>query len=123
LVGQEDGVGIVRLLDNTLVRAMLSDTVPLAALPVTVAVRPERILLRAYDDTLQDLPAGMNSVTGQIRQIYYIGTDMRYVVQVGDKTELTVRVQNTEYQRMLTFKDRQMVKVLWDKRNARILTE
>ena len=57
-----------------------------------------------------------------MRQTSYIGTDTSYIVSIGGDTDLTVRVQNTDYQRSLAFKNKQFVNVLWDSKNARILT-
>jgi spermidine/putrescine transport system ATP-binding protein len=73
------------------VRCRLADGIELLAAPanamaagatVTLAVRPEKIRL---------LPGGN---AGQVTQAVYVGTDTSYDVTLGDKTRLTVRVQN-----------------------------
>lgn len=112
----------IRLDAENTVRATLGDQSVDTGSQVVVAIRPERIMLRAYDTPLAT-NSDLNSITGQIRQIYYIGTDTRYVVRIGEDIDLTVRVQNTEYQKALAFREKQTVKVMWDTANARILTE
>lgn len=116
-------VGSVRLDGETVVQAMMSEMALLPDQPVTVAIRPERIMLRAYDAPVEALPDDTTMVTGQIRQISYIGTDTRYLVRIGESSDLAVRVQNTDYQRALAFREMQAVKVLWHAQNARILTQ
>jgi spermidine/putrescine transport system ATP-binding protein len=88
--------------------------------PVTVAIRPERIQLREQAHTVSD--EQHVNLMGQIQQIQYIGTDTRYTVRIGNAS-LKVRVQNTDYQKSLIFKDKQFVRVTWHKDNARVLTE
>jgi spermidine/putrescine transport system ATP-binding protein len=87
---------------------------------VTLAIRPERIQL--VDQQAANAAQGVVSVLGQIQEIQYIGTDTRYMVRVGD-SELRVRVQNTDYEKSLAFRNRQFVRVQWHQSNARILVE
>jgi spermidine/putrescine transport system ATP-binding protein len=111
--------GTVRLDADTVVNAMMGEMDLEAGQPISVAIRPERIMLRPYDT---QIPEGASVVSGQIRQISYIGTDTRYLVRIGDNKDLAVRVQNTDYQKALTFREMESVKVLWHTQNARILT-
>ncbi|MCU0513705.1 MAG: ABC transporter ATP-binding protein [Anaerolineae bacterium] len=113
--------GTVRLDEDTCVQALPGTTPPAVPAQITVAIRPERILLREYDGAAP--VDGMTCIAGQIRQVNYIGTDTRYVVRIAGEMDITVRVQNTEYQKALAFKDRQMVQVLWHPANARLLLE
>jgi len=122
LLARNGTSGVVSLDEDAEVQAMLSHHDLEAGQPVTVAIRPERIMLRDYDAPLDDLGDGVSCLRGQVRQTFYIGTDTRYIVRIGDDTDLTVRVQNTDYQRSLAFKNKQFVNVLWDRKNARILT-
>jgi spermidine/putrescine transport system ATP-binding protein len=112
-------VGTVRLDAENVVNAMMGEMNLLPGQPVTVAIRPERILLRKYD---APTPDDVSAVTGQIRQISYIGTDTRYLVRISEDKDLAVRVQNTDYQKALAFREMESVKVMWHTPNARILT-
>jgi spermidine/putrescine transport system ATP-binding protein len=122
LVAHNGDHGTVRLDGETSIQALLSHQEVIENTDVVVAIRPERIMLRVYDDTVETAE-NLNIVTGQVRQVYYIGTDTRYIVRIGNDIDLTVRVQNTEYQKSLAFREMQPVKVLWHTSNARILTE
>ncbi len=114
--------GTVRLDADTVVNASMSEMDLVPGQPVTVAIRPERIMLRAYDISPAEMPQGVSVLNGQIRQISYIGTDTRYLVRISANKDLAVRVQNTDYAKALTFREMQSVKVLWHTQNARILT-
>ena len=122
LLARNGASGVVSLDEDAEVQATLGHHDLEAGQPVTVAIRPERILLRDYDAPLDDLGESVSCLRGQVRQTFYIGTDTRYIVRIGGDTDLTVRVQNTDYQRSLAFKNKQFVNVLWDSKNARILT-
>ena len=86
----------------------------------TLAIRPERITLTDYED--QTPYPELVSVFAQVQQVQYIGTDTRYQVRVGEQS-LRVRVQNTDFQKANRFKERQYVRLLWNKANARLLLE
>jgi spermidine/putrescine transport system ATP-binding protein len=125
LVHRNGASGTVSLDEDIRIQAMLGHQDLSVNQQVTVAIRPERIMLRDFDMPLNDLTAndGMSCLQGQILQTFYIGTDTRYLVRVGNEIDLTVRQQNTDYQRSLTFRNKQFVNVLWDKKNARILND
>ncbi len=122
LVQRNGGIGQVNFNGDTLLEAMLEDVDPIRGQEVTVAIRPEKIILLPYNPQANK-PAGMNLLQGHIQQKHYIGTDTRYIVRVGKDADLIVRVQNTNYDHSNDFKNRDVVNVLWDKHNARILTE
>lgn len=113
--------GTVQLDDDTRIEALLGDEPVSEGSEVIVAIRPERIMLKPFDTA--DKTDELSIVTGQIQMIYYIGTDTRYIVRLPNDAEVTVRVQNTDYEKSLAFKERQMVKVVWNRNNARILLD
>lgn len=118
----EDRVGVVDIGDDVSIPAMMPERhAARAGEDVTVAIRPERIAIRGMDaPAIPDDARVM--VPGRVAEAYYIGTDTRYVVHVASAS-LTVRVQNTDYQRGMGFKPQQAVYVLWEKRNARLLVD
>ena len=79
--------------------------------PTPFAVRPEKIQL-AYPET--PVPAGACSVSGTIRDVVYLGMHTRYLVELGDGTDMTVIEQNLETTSMsvLAAKGR-AVKLIW----------
>ncbi|MFW5691051.1 MAG: ABC transporter ATP-binding protein [Chloroflexota bacterium] len=123
LVNQNGSTGVINLEPETNVQATIGSALDITPQqPVTVAIRPERIALLPLDASLDNIPAHFSYMRGQIEDAYYIGTDTRYVVRVGDAA-VTVRVQNTDFQHAMTFKDKQFVHLLWDRQNARVLVD
>jgi spermidine/putrescine transport system ATP-binding protein len=104
---------------------------------VTIAVRPEKISLFATESMVK-FPDGnsvsaeeykvallrdpdINVVQGEVLETVYIGTDTRYTVRIGQKTELVVRMQNVGLRSDATFTPGQKVYVYWDYENANVL--
>jgi spermidine/putrescine transport system ATP-binding protein len=55
---------------------------------ITVAIRPEKMHLRAAD--------GANTLRGRVEEIVYIGTDTHYAVRLAGDQRIRVREQNTD---------------------------
>ncbi|MBE2270449.1 MAG: ABC transporter ATP-binding protein [Anaerolinea sp.] len=104
---------------------------------VTVAIRPEKISLvpdtGAADseavsveaaEVMQAIRQEQNKtfIPGVITFSNYIGTDTRYTVRIGEKTDLVVRIQNFGTRYDTRFKNGQRVMVFWATENARVLT-
>lgn len=120
ITAHTDAFGSVVIEDEVRIAAMLGDDEVTLGQEVSIAVRPEKMTISAYADA----PAAngtVNTVTGQVIQVVYIGTDTRYAVRVG-KDVINVRVQNTTFGQGSPFKERDTVKVSWDRSVARILT-
>jgi len=117
----EGKYGAVMLGKQTRIIASLPKHVPQSAEAVTVALRPERMMLRDLSDSLADVAPDMNTLRGQISQIFYIGTDMRYVVHLETGDNLSVRTQNISAGSAFSFKQGQNVYVLFHPDNARVL--
>jgi spermidine/putrescine transport system ATP-binding protein len=130
---------MVKLDEQTTMRAVLADDALAVNQEVTVAVRPEKLNLFQtegmvkYQDGSTDSAEGyktsllrdpdINILTGTIRQTIYIGTDTRYIVGIGQNQdiELTVRVQNFGLRSDKVFAKGQPVYVFYDSENARVL--
>ncbi len=123
LVERNGTSGVVRLNDETRIQATLGEHTPGVDQEVTIAIRPERIAIHPWDATGIDAEADISRLRGQIQQVYYIGTDTRYVVRVADAVDLTVRVQNTDYQNRRNYQTREFVNITWKRHNARILKD
>jgi spermidine/putrescine transport system ATP-binding protein len=72
---------------------------------VTVAIRPEKVALRAASTN------GTNSIPGTVEEQIYIGTDTRYVVRLQDGQSIVARVQNDIEHQPNKFPVGEMVKV------------
>jgi spermidine/putrescine transport system ATP-binding protein len=79
-VGQENG--LVRCRCEGGFELLVAGDRPAPGAAVTLALRPEKIVLR---------PGGAH---GTVTQAVYVGTDTNYEVQVSEATRLAVRVQN-----------------------------
>ncbi len=122
MVSYTDSYGVVTLDDDTRVTAMLGDDEVAIGQEISIAVRPEKMLISAYADAPAPRDV-LNSVTGQVVQVVYIGTDTRYAVRVGKNTIVNVRVQNTTISQSTPFKERDTVIISWERVVARILTQ
>lgn len=89
---------------------------------VTVAIRPERINLRDLSDPLADVSPEINTLRGQISQIFYIGTDTRYIIHLETGDAISARIQNVGMNGGYGFRQGQNVHVLFHPDNVRLLT-
>lgn len=123
LITRDEKNGQVRIGSEFTLEAALDETPDLNLDDeVTVAVRPEKIMLRSFEQgPIND--SEMNHVHGQVQQVYYIGTDTRYIVRVGMDSDLIVRVQNTGPNGVSAFRPKDFVNLYWEKNNSRILVE
>ena len=89
--GGDDGYAIVRLEDDTRIRAprSLMDGQP----RVSVGVRPEKIRLT---DPATAAPSGHNLMSGVISDASYLGVSTQYQVQARGGARVTVYEQNVE---------------------------
>ncbi len=83
---------------------------------VTVAIRPEKIALSAVN-------GDPKALRGIVREAVYIGTDMRYFVRLGERTEIVARLPNVGAARDQRFRRGDTVYVSWAAENARLLVD
>ncbi len=128
---------LVNLGADTVIEAVLPEDVPLQeGQMVTVAVRPEKISLLPGNGSLEansveaaeviqavKTEKDKTFVPGVITFSNYIGTDTRYTVRIGEKTDLVVRIQNFGSRYDTRFENGDKVMVFWATENARVLTE
>lgn len=111
-----NGVAEVQLEPSLHVKAALSERDLAQGTPVTIAIRPEKIALSATN-------GDPNALRGIVREAVYIGTDMRYVVQLGERAQLVARVQNFGTGCEQRFRRGDAVYVTWATENARLLLD
>jgi spermidine/putrescine transport system ATP-binding protein len=87
--GTDDGKGIIKLRDDTVVHA------PAAAVygrtSVDVGVRPEKIRIHRDDDPT---PAGHNHLAGTVADASYMGVSTQYIVETTSGARVMVYEQN-----------------------------
>jgi spermidine/putrescine transport system ATP-binding protein len=81
---------------------------------VTVAIRPEKISLHAE-------PPDPRAVPGIVQEVIYTGTDTRYLVQITEKTIVTVRQQNVGIGTAVCFPVDAQVYLHWQSESTRLL--
>jgi spermidine/putrescine transport system ATP-binding protein len=81
---------------------------------VTIAIRPEKISLHAE-------PLDQRAVPGIVREVVYTGTDTRYLVQLTERTLVTVRRQNVDLGTTMGFPVGAKVYLQWQLESARLL--
>lgn len=120
-VNRTGDYGTVVLGHDTQIITSLPDDALYGQPDVTVAIRPERISLRDLSDSLTNLPHQTNRLRGKITQIFYIGTDTRYIIHLETGDEIAARMQNQSADSIFNFKQGQAVYVLFNPDNARVL--
>jgi spermidine/putrescine transport system ATP-binding protein len=90
--GTEDGKGVIRLADGTIVHA------PAAAVygktTVDVGVRPEKIRLHRVGEPA---PEGHNHLDGVVVDASYLGVSTQYIVETSGGSRVMVYEQNIEH--------------------------
>jgi spermidine/putrescine transport system ATP-binding protein len=81
---------------------------------VTVAIRPEKISIHAE-------PLDPRAVPGVVQEVVYTGTDTRYLVQLTEKTIVTVRQQNVGGGAIGCFPLGAQVYLYWQPESGRLL--
>ena len=114
-----DGFGMVKLPNDAVIRAQLSDTLASEGGPVLVAIRPERISISRDDD--EPAPPGTTSLAATLVDSQYIGTDTRFTLQVGETIKLVARVQNIDDLPKAAFSIGQAVGVSWSETSSTVL--
>jgi spermidine/putrescine transport system ATP-binding protein len=129
-------VAYVRIDDETVIEATPDQLDFQEGSEVTVAVRPEKITLVPEGDVagplsvsaaeiLTTIEREMNKtlLPGEVVFANYIGTDTRYIVRIGQSTEVVVRIQNFGTRYDTIYQPGQHVKVYWATDTARVLVQ
>ncbi|MCY4145232.1 MAG: ABC transporter ATP-binding protein [Chloroflexi bacterium] len=116
---EQAGFGVVKLMNDAVIRARLSDTLSAAAGPVLVAIRPERISISRA--SAEPAGPGMTSLPAKLVDSQYIGTDTRFTLQIGEAGELVARVQNIDDPPKAAFSIGQAVTASWRETSATVL--
>jgi spermidine/putrescine transport system ATP-binding protein len=138
-------------LGDTTVLGIIGDHQVVQGQTVTLTIRPEKIRLYArqngnLNDTIMNAQAVADFVgfqpdrrdeqsplaqtaedhvlvEGRISEVIYIGTDMRYEVELAENSRIVARIQNMGFRYDKPFEPGDAVYVHWLADNAQILTE
>ncbi|MDM8518503.1 ABC transporter ATP-binding protein [Anaerolineales bacterium HSG6] len=118
VLNYQDGIATVSLDGQVQLKAACSVSVK-PQQEVTLAIRPEKISLLPAEASPED-----TTLSGQITELVYLGTDTRFVVQVFDKFMIDVRHQNiTDVNHVSGMDKGQTVNISWQSSSARILVD
>jgi spermidine/putrescine transport system ATP-binding protein len=121
LTGTQGDIAHVQLYNGSTAEGVYSSNTKTAlSQEVVVTVRPERVTVSPETPSAD---TALNQLIGHIMQSYYIGTDVRYLINVGNGYQISARVQNTGNGSNPRLEIGQPVKVTWNWQNARILAE
>jgi spermidine/putrescine transport system ATP-binding protein len=113
--------GIVTLRDGRRVEGVMRDPDLTVGAEAVLAVRPEKVELRAADDAALGPDSGWTTLPGVVAGSRYIGTDTRYHVDVGGELEVVARVQNRAGGVTPRFPEASRVLVRWRSEDASVL--
>jgi len=118
-----DGIGTLRLTDDTVIQAQLSQTLQRSSGSVTVAIRPERIGISSIPKALEggDDSSDLTVLDARLVDSQYIGTDTRYTVRIGDELHLVARVQNINERDSAALAIGEPVTVSWHRSSTTVL--
>jgi spermidine/putrescine transport system ATP-binding protein len=134
-----DGMqGLVEIAEGTRLRGVLPYESMQPDQRVTVAIRPEKIgvfpaegeykLIEGETVSARDyfmtLRSQINTaiLSGEVEQVFYIGTDTRYDVRLTEQASLVARIQNFGHRHDTIYKKGDQVHVYWEVENARVLS-
>ena len=139
--GREADCALIRLDEQTVIKAAHSEDNLVIGQDVTVAIRPEKVNIFAaqgvvkFDDgTTRQVPQyiealtadpDINLVPGRVEFANYIGTDTRYTVSfgAGNQHKLVAREQNFGLRNDTYYEVGSPINIFWDYETARVLTQ
>lgn len=98
------------------VYAVTGDDKPAKNATSTIAIRPERMVISSPGQG--DSPG----ISGIIKEVVYIGTDIRYVIEIPTGQEMLIRIQNSSRETISAFPRGAEVKIGWTPEDAKILS-
>ena len=95
--------------------ASAGDALPSVGGEVYMAIRPEKLLIGPSQASFDE------SLSAQVTQVIYIGTDTRYLLALDSGALVAVRVQNSCGRDLEEFKRGDRVRISWSPEDARTL--
>jgi ABC-type Fe3+/spermidine/putrescine transport system ATPase subunit len=85
-------------------------------------LRPERVDIERWNGTLESAVEGRSSIAGTVRDLVFVGTHRRFVVDISERNRLIVSAPNRRgSEQELALGDR--VRLSWAQADAWIIPE
>ena len=76
---------------------MIGSEKPAQNAATTITVRPERIVISSPGERERQ------GISGTIKEVVYIGTDIRYLLKIATGQEIQIRIQNSSKEDISAF--------------------
>lgn len=97
--------------------AVLGGEKPAQNAATTITIRPERMEISSSGER------GGQGIAGTIKEIVYIGTDIRYLLKIATGQEIQIRIQNSSKEDISAFPKGAEVQISWAPEDARLLSD
>jgi spermidine/putrescine transport system ATP-binding protein len=114
--GMEQELAVIKIGEERIF-AMTASEKPAQNTATTITIRPERIVISAPDE--REKPG----ISGTIKEVVYIGTDIRYLLKIATGQEIQIRIQNSSKEDINAFPKGGEVQIGWAPEDARLLTD
>jgi spermidine/putrescine transport system ATP-binding protein len=97
--------------------AMIGGEKPALNAASTITIRPERMVISSPGEQKE------LCISGTIKEIVYIGTDIRYLLKIATGQEIQIRIQNSSKKDISAFPKGAEVQISWAPEDARLLSD
>jgi spermidine/putrescine transport system ATP-binding protein len=97
--------------------AVIGSEKPAQDAATTIAIRPERMAISFPGE--REKPG----ISGAIKEVVYIGTDIRYLLEIASGQEIQIRIQNSSKEDISAFPKGAQVRISWTPEDAKLLAD
>jgi spermidine/putrescine transport system ATP-binding protein len=97
--------------------AVIGSGKPAQNAATTMTIRPERIVILSPGEREEP------GISGTIKEVVYIGTDIRYLLKIATGQEIQIRIQNSSKENINAFPKGAQVQISWAPEDARLLSD
>ncbi len=114
--GMEQEMAVIRIGEERSY-AVIGIEKPAQNAATTITVRPERIVISSPGE--RERPG----ISGTIKEVVYIGTDIRYLLTIAAGQEIQVRIQNSSIKDINAFPKGAEVQIGWAPEDAKLISD
>jgi spermidine/putrescine transport system ATP-binding protein len=97
--------------------AVIGSEKPAQNAATTISIRPERMVISSPGE--RERPG----ISGTIKEVVYIGTDIRYLLKIATGQEIQIRIQNSSKKDISAFPNGAEVQISWTPEDAKLLSD